>query len=318
MSRSSPVATIMSLATPTAGAFRGRDATQLGVSRKQLATSLGDGALERIFHDTYRLRASVRSHQQMLHAALLWAGDRAAAHGRSAAVLYRFDGVHADIPEIVVPTGLRRGSPQVVVRSYEDRRALMIRNVGGIPVTGVEATLVALAHLLDAEALEIACEDARRRRLTSVAALRSYLNRFGTNGRKGVAVLRRLVDQLDPRHSANSTLEVMARRLLVSHGITGFVREFPLAWNGRTYRFDFAFPHAMTILETNGRRWHDDATDYEYDNDKWSVPGRHGYRLVLATWNKVTRAPDELLEELLATMVVRVPSGDADPQSARR
>jgi len=65
---------------------------------------------------------------------------------------------------------------------------------------------------------------------------------------------------------------------------------------------------ARTILETNGRRWHDDATDYEHDNDEWSVPGRHGFRLVLATWNKVTRAPDDLVDELLATMSARVPS----------
>ena len=53
--------------------------------------------------------------------------------------------------------------------------------------------------------------------------------------------------------------------------------------HSRTYRYDFALPDAMTILETNGRRWHDDATDYEHDHEKWSVPGRHGHRLVLAT-----------------------------------
>jgi hypothetical protein len=63
--------------------------------------------------------------------------------------------------------------------------------------------------------------------------------------------------------------------------------------------------HARTILETNGRRWHDDAVDYERDNEKWSVPGRHGFRLVLATWDKVTRDPDELLAELLTTMAAR-------------
>jgi hypothetical protein len=32
------------------------------------------------------------------------------------------------------------------------------------------------------------------------------------------------------------------------------------------------------------------------------VPDRHGYRLVLATWEKVTRHPDDLVSELLATM----------------
>jgi hypothetical protein len=57
-----------------------------------------------------------------------------------------------------------------------------------------------------------------------------------------------------------------------------------------------------TILETNGRRWHDDPADYEHDNEKWSVPGRHGYRIVFATWEKVTQNADALLHELEATL----------------
>ena len=114
--------------------------------------------------------------------------------------------------------------------------------------------------------------------------------------------LRRLLDELDPAYAARSTLEVKMRRLLVANGLTDFVREFPLEWHGRTYRYDFGFARRNTILETNGRRWHDDAADYEHDNEKWSVPGRHGYRVVFATWEKVTRDPDRLLNELTATL----------------
>ena len=85
----------------------------------------------------------------------------------------------------------------------------------------------------------------------------------------------------------------------------GFSREFPLEWEGRTYFFDFAFERERTILETNGRRWHDDPADYEDDHEKWSVPGRHGYFLVLATWDKVTRRQREFLAELGATLEQR-------------
>ena len=181
----------------------------------------------------------------------------------------------------------------------------MIRRVRGLPVTGPEYTLLWLAHELDDEAFEIACEDARRRGLTSVPALRAYLDRYGTRGRPGVAALRHLLTQLDPKHPSRSTLEVKTRRLLIAHGITDFVRELPLDWNGRTYFYDFAFEAGRTILETNGRRWHDDPADYEDDHEKWSVPGRHGYKLVLATWNKVTSQPDDLIAKLLATRGAR-------------
>ncbi|MGQ0825486.1 MAG: hypothetical protein ACT4OX_10755 [Actinomycetota bacterium] len=114
--------------------------------------------------------------------------------------------------------------------------------------------------------------------------------------------LRQLLDELDPETPSRSTLEVKTRRLLVASGITDFVREFPLEWSGRSYYFDFAFERRMTILETNGRRWHDDARDYEHDNAKCSVPGGHGYKLVFATWDKVIRQPEQLLADLAATL----------------
>jgi Transcriptional regulator, AbiEi antitoxin len=302
MTSESPIAVVTRLAASSSGAFRGRAAIEAGVSRTELGTLSEHGAIERVFPDTYRLTAAPRSHEQLLRAALLWAGDGAAAAARSAGIMYGLEGVRAELPEIVVEHGRRLVTQHALVRHCRDRRSLMIRQVRGIAVTGVEATLLALAHELDEAALEVACEDARRRRLTSVPALRAYLDRFGKQGRPGVAAMRRLLGELDPKHPARSTLEVKTRRLLVAHGITGFVREFPLDWNGRTYCFDFAFPGATTILETKGRRWHDDPSDYEHDHEKWSVPGRHGYRLVLATWDKVTHHPDALVAELLATL----------------
>jgi hypothetical protein len=222
------------------------------VSRKQLATLHAHGAIERVHYDTYVLTGGPRTHEQSLQAALLWAGDAAVGDGRSAGAIYRLEGVRPVVPEITVPSGRRRSTGGVIIRYGDDRRALMIRRVRGVPVAGVEPAIVRLAHLLDAVAFE-----------------------------------------------------VKTRRLLVSHGLTGFEREFPLEWNGRTYRYDFAFPHHRTILETNGRRWHDDASDYEHDHEKWSVPGRHGLRLVLATWDKVTRTPDDLVVELATTMAPR-------------
>ena len=305
MARESPAAAVSRLSATSAGVFRGRDAVALGVSRKQLGALSAAGVIVRELPDTYRMTATTRSPERRLRAALLWAGDGAAAAGRSAAMLYRFEGVHGVVPEIVIPRHRRLRAADVIVHRPESTAALMLRQVRGLRATGVECTLVQLAAILGDEAFEIACEDARRRRLTSVSALRAYLDRFSVSGRAGTRRLHRLLDELDPAYAARSTLEVKARRLLVAHGMTDFVREFPLEWHGRTYRYDFAFPRTRTILETNGRRWHDDPADYEHDHEKWSVPGRHGYRLVLATWQKVVRQPDDLVCELVATMAAR-------------
>jgi hypothetical protein len=258
LARESSVATLSRLSAPSFGVFRGRAAIERGVTRKQIRVLQASGVVERVFPDTYRMTAVARSDDQSLRAALLWAGAESAAAGRSAGRVYGLEGVRAPTAEIVVPRSHHVRAPGVIVHRPENTSALMIRRKGGVRVTGVEPTLVSLGASLDTEAFEIACEDARRRKLTSVPSLRAYLERFGRAGRPGVASLRHLLDELDPIHAARSTLEVKTRRLLVAHGLTDFVREFPLRWHGRTYRFDFAFLHERTILETNGRRWHDD------------------------------------------------------------
>jgi hypothetical protein len=289
------------LAEPRSGVFRGRDAELAGVRRDRLSSLIAQGVIARIHPDVYRMTAITPSARQRLHAALLWAGDSAAAAGRSAAEIYRLEGVRAIQPEIVLPLDVR-GRISGVTVYHGHAHVLMVRMVDGVRVTGVEATLMRLASLLDAEAFEIACEDARRRRLTSMAALSAYVARFGKRGRRGTAALRSLLTQLDPAHPARSALEVMARRLLVAHGIIDFVREFPLAGTAAPTCTTSPFPSDRVILETNGRRWHDDAADYEHDQEKWSVPGRHGYRLVFATWHKLAATPGQLLGELTAAI----------------
>jgi hypothetical protein len=300
MQKAPAIAVLSRLSAPSLGVFRGREATEHGVTRDQLTLLRAAGAIERIYPDTYCMTAVVSSHEQKLRAALLWGGSAAAATGRSAAMLYGLERVSTDVPEIVLPRRARTRAPDIILR-HGSRGAFMPRRVRDLVVTGPEYTLLWLAHELDEEALEIACEDARRRRLTSVPALRAYLQRYGRPGRPGVAAMRKLLDQLDPAYAARSTLEVKTRRLLVANRVTRFKREFPLEWEGRRYLFDFAFERERTILETNGRRWHDDAADYEDDNDKWSVPGRYGFYIVFATWEKVTARPREFISELRAT-----------------
>jgi very-short-patch-repair endonuclease len=271
------------------------------VTANQVARLVKAGLVERIVPHTSRLVAVATSSEQRLRAALMRAGDRAAVAERSAGERYDLEGVRAPRPEIVVPYRTRARTDFAVV-THGDERALMVRTVRGVRTTGVEATLLRLAHVLETEPFEIACEDARRRRLTSIGALEHYLERHARRGRPGVTAFRRLLAELDPDHPARSTLEVKTRRLLAASGLGGFVREFPLQWNGCTYRYDFTFPDRRVILEVNGRRWHDDASDYEYDHEKWSVPARQGYRIVFATWDKVTRRPGELLGELITAL----------------
>jgi len=97
MQKALALAVLSRLGVPALGVFRGREATELGVARDQLTALCADGVIERMFTDTYFMTAVASSHEQRLRAALLWAGDAAAATGRSAGMLYGLEGVTTDV-----------------------------------------------------------------------------------------------------------------------------------------------------------------------------------------------------------------------------
>ena len=123
----------------------------------------------------------------------------------------------------------------------DDRAALMIRRHRGLSGDGHRADAGGARGVLDARGVR---DRMRGRSATpahigpSSARVPRPLRAPRSSGSRRAA---RLLDELDPVHPARSTLEVKTRRLLVAHGITDFVREFPLEWHGRTYRFDFGF-----------------------------------------------------------------------------
>ena len=236
------------------------------------------------------MSAIPRSNRERLRAALLWAGDQAAAAGRSAGELYGLEGVRSATPEIVVPSALRPRSAGV----RASRTLARDRDAEARPRGRTARRLAPTCP-----SVEIACEDARRRRLRQFRAQRT--GPFG-------GARRARVDACALGRSSTRRIR-LARRSRSRPDACSLRTASPTScassrstWNGRTYFFDFCFELERVILEVNGRRWHDDAADYERDNEKWSVPGRLGYRIVFATWDTVTRRPERLLNELAVTL----------------
>jgi very-short-patch-repair endonuclease len=282
------------------GVFTGTDARKLGVSRNQLTRLTERGVVRRLLPDVYALVSVRASPEQTLRAALLWSGEESAAAATTAAYLYGLEGVAPpSMPQVAIPQSKRKHDRRVATIECRDMKKMMVRTFNGFRVVGVEACLVQLAAALDDdEALEIACEDARRRLLTGIPALRKYLDMHGGRGRDGVVRLRALLDELDPLHFSRSTLEVRTRRLLAASDLPRFEREVPLAWRGRTRYFDFGRPDDKLVLECNSKRWHDDPADYDDYNDKASIPGKLGWTIIFVTWDDVTKRPDKLLADI--------------------
>ncbi|HEY1739094.1 MAG TPA: hypothetical protein VGI86_10305 [Acidimicrobiia bacterium] len=283
------------------GAFSRAQAAESGLTEPQIQGRIRRDAWVGVMPGVYRVAGTPESKRLQLTASLLWAGSSAVIFGRAAAEQWPMV-VTAPKPEIVVPIAVKLRSDKVIVHRSDDRAALQVCRRNGFPVTSAAATLVALAASVAARALESAFESARRNRIVTVSSMRRYLDVYGRRGVRGAATMRALVDAVDPQAPSRSDLEVLTRQLLAAHKITGFVREYEMRWKGKPYFFDFAFLQQRVILETNSRKWHTDPLDYEPHNEKWSVPARYGWRIVFATWDKVLKHPDALIEELMVAL----------------
>ena len=133
MANERPVGELSRLSAGSLGVFRDCDAVRLGVSRKQLLTLAAAGLVERELPGVYQMTAVGRSAEQRLRAALMWAGDASVAAGRSAGARYNLQGVHAPVPEIIVPSATRVRSTRVVVHRSDERAHRNPRRVTSPP-----------------------------------------------------------------------------------------------------------------------------------------------------------------------------------------
>jgi hypothetical protein len=141
-------------------------------------------------------------------AVLAFSPDAVLSH-RSAASLH---GLRAALGALVDVTVARRARRRRGIRIHESR-SLHRRDrteIKGISVTAIPRTLLDLAEVPPATQLQRAYEQAERLRALDVVAIRDLLER--SNGRRGVAALRRLL-AYDPAAAAAAGSELELRFL---------------------------------------------------------------------------------------------------------
>ena len=113
----------------------------------------------------------------------------------------------------------RRGKESAGIVVHRTQLELIDRvTVDYIPCTSATRTIIDLAAVLDAEALETAFESGRRLRLTAPDALAKRAAALCGRGRAGTTRVRHLLAVLENR-PLESRLEVKVAQLLRSHGL---------------------------------------------------------------------------------------------------
>ena len=178
--------------------------------------------------------------------------------------------------------------------------------VAGIPTTTPTRTLIDLGAVVREEALELALEDALRRRLTSPARIEWRLAELCTRGRNGCATLRHLLQEREGVRPTESALETRVARLIRKSDLPEPVRQFEVRDGDRfVARVDFAYPAELVAIEADGFRWHSGRRDWEREIRWRNGLQALGWTLVDVTDGELRNNGQDVIVRLRSTLRAR-------------
>jgi very-short-patch-repair endonuclease len=96
-------------------------------------------------------------------------------------------------------------------------------------------------------------------------------------------------------------LETRVDRLLRRAGLRP-VRQLDVVCGSRTYRLDFAWPHALVAVEADGFGAHGGRRAFDRDRRRLADLAAAGWRVLPVTWAQVERDPGTFVATVRATV----------------
>jgi very-short-patch-repair endonuclease len=175
--------------------------------------------------------------------------------------------------------------------------------VDGIPCTTVPRTLLDLAGSSSVGDLRRALSESEVLRLLDKPALRRQIRR--SPGRRGVARLRALLDELHPETSrTRSELERLFLRMVTRARLPEPEVNVWLPLDGGAVKPDFLWRDANLVIEADSRRFHDTDSAFVSDRRREQRLMVAGWRVSRCTWEEVEREPLRLARTI-ATLIAQ-------------
>jgi very-short-patch-repair endonuclease len=265
----------------------------LGIDRAAASRRTSTGRWHRVHDGVYAVGHSALTQNGRFHAAVLACGPGAVLSHRSAAELLGLRADRRTVIDVTAPN--RRGRSPAGISAHRhgalkpDDRATAC----GIPCTSVEKTLLDLAAVTPVWQLRKAIAEAEVLQIVDLTALRALLRR--SRGRRGVARLRLILDELHPETKrTRSELEQMFLRMCDRTGLPPPEVNATLDIAGRQFTPDFLWRDAGLIFEADGRRFHDTASAFQRDRWREQQLQLAGWRVSRCTWEQVETEPQRL------------------------
>lgn len=265
------------------------------------------GHLERVSAQVWRLVGAPASDEQLLLAAVLEAGPRAALSHTTALAHWGLRSFR--LRPIHVVRHRNQGDGPVPGARVHEVRLLPpeeIRVLDAIPVVSPGLALLQLAGMptTTEERLGLAVDAAWTSRLVSYRSLRAVIDTMSERGRSGLRPLREAVETRGPRYvPPASNLEARVARIIASSGLPEFRRQVDTGdgarWIGRV---DFRCASAPIVLEVQSERFHTGLTAERRDAERFAALEAAGFEVVEVTDVEVFHTPWVLISRLRSAL----------------
>lgn len=293
----------------------------MGMSRSTADKRVEAGRLHRLHEGVFSVGYSLLTREGRFMAAVLACGPDSVLSHRSAADLW---GLREDRrARIDVTAPGRRGRTLKGIDAHRHGSLLPAdrTRVNGVPCTSVARVMLDMAAVVPVWELRKAVAEAEVLRILDKGAVRRLIKR--SRGRRGVARLRVLLDELDPdTKRTRSQMERLFLRMCTRAKLPRPEVNVWLNTGGRRLQPDFLWRDAGLILEADGRRFHDTDSAFLEDRRREQRLQLAGWRVSHCTWWEIEHEPRRLAETIrgLLTQVANPqPMGrNVDPDSTFR
>jgi very-short-patch-repair endonuclease len=289
------------------GVFTRSEARAVGISDRSIDARAAVGRYERIEPGVYAVAGAPRTPMRRLAGAIASFPALAAVSHQTAAEMWGLTDRGIRVIEVVTTRWDRVRRKEITVHESLDLLDEDVVELHGIPVTTPARTVVDLGAS-NRWIVEAALESGIRRGLFTLGEVAAFVDRVARRGRRGVGVIRPLIEARARWDAATeSELEDRFRRLLADAGLPDPEPQFVVRDRNGTFvaRADFAYPAARLLVELDSEAHHLDRIAFRRDRSKHNRASMLGWLVLRYTWWDLVEEPGRVCSEVRAAVAPR-------------
>jgi len=287
------------------GLFTLAQAEGCGFARRTVTGRATRGVYERLHPRVYGLAGSESTWHRSVMAAVLSEIRLSAASHQTAAYLWGMTDRRPDRIEIVTLRHRRLDRSLFDIHESKDLIEADIHVLDGIPTTSPARTLVDLGASARMGVVARCFDTALRKELLTVDDVDHVVRRVARRGRKGVGVIRPLIEErMRWQTITDSDLEDRFRAMVDRSGVPLPVSQYELLGPGGAFvgRYDFAYERCEALIELDSERFHMDPESFQRDREKQNRAQALGWTVYRFTWRDLTDRPDMVISVLASIL----------------